>query len=92
MPVGPFGSVQMMSHTGTHSSRSERAADIDVESRPKPQLAESSDADFGTTGTRQQEGVGAGGSLQMRDPLHHYQLNWERHKNERDNRHTWAAL
>jgi hypothetical protein len=47
VPVGMLGAARVMSQPGTHTSRPEGAANIDVKSRLKPQMPEPSDRDYG---------------------------------------------
>lgn len=69
MQVGAFGVVHMVSQPGADTSRPECAADVDVETRLEPQVAQPPDRDYSIRG-RQQEGICAGVRFEVgRSPL-----------------------
>jgi hypothetical protein len=59
MPVRPLGSPQVVCDPRTQASRSERAPDVDIISRPKPHRSESSHPDCPSHRAAQDERVGS---------------------------------
>lgn len=60
MPVRPPGAPQVVCDPGTQASRTERAADVNIESLPKPHLSESSHPDGPLRRAAQDERICAG--------------------------------